>query len=374
MNILVFNGSPRGARGNTEILIQEFLAGAHEAGAQSEVIYLRDKKINPCTGCFSCWTKTPGVCIHQDDMPELLEKLRRADLAVLATPLYIYTVSGLAKNFMDRLIPSAQPFINVENGLCTHPPRYAETEDRPLVLISNSGFPEQDHFSGLKETIRTWFRNDSHRIAGMICCAGGSLLQTPELKDGLTWYLDAVRLAGREVVKNGRIADETQATLDRPLMEDQHLFARMTNAYWRSLGLVPIEEETSNAKAARQIGREAIPLSAPDTMDTVGDLVAGMAVAFDPAAAGSLQAVVQFVVEDEKPGRYFLVIDNGRCEAYAGEHASPTMTLTTPAQVWLGITRGELSGATAFMTGQYKVSGDMGVLMQLEKLFPRAGR
>lgn len=238
MNVLVVNGSPRGAEGNTDVIARAFLDGACEAGAQAETVYLKDKKINHCTGCFACWTRTPGVCIHKDDMPELLEKMRWADCIVFATPLYVYTVSGLMKDFMDRVIPSVQPFIDVENGLSNHPSRYPKAKS--IVLISNAGFPEQAHFSGLKETFRACFRSEEKPLAGMICCAAGPMLGVPELRPNCEWYLDAARLAGREVVEQGRIAAETQATLDRPLVDDPEMYAQVVNANWESMGLTRI--------------------------------------------------------------------------------------------------------------------------------------
>ncbi|HEX2951781.1 MAG TPA: flavodoxin family protein, partial [Armatimonadota bacterium] len=223
MKILVVNGSPRGAHGNTEILVQDFLAGAHEAGAESEVIYLKNKKIEYCTGCLSCWLKTPGVCIHHDDMPAILEQIKTADVIVHASPLYFFTMPALMKAFTDRLIPTAQPFIEIKNGISTHPSRYA-TGPKSAVVISNSGFPEIAHFSGLKETYRRWYRGTSCTI-DMICCAGGALLGVRELKDAFTWYRDAVRQAGREIAQDGRIGEATQAILDRPLVDDHVTYA-----------------------------------------------------------------------------------------------------------------------------------------------------
>ena len=62
MKILAIQGSPRGKEGNTEIILNEFLSGAVSAGAKAETVYLKQKKIKPCLGCYTCWTKTPGVC------------------------------------------------------------------------------------------------------------------------------------------------------------------------------------------------------------------------------------------------------------------------------------------------------------------------
>ena len=99
------------------------------------------------------------------------------------------------------------------------------------------------------------------------------------------------------------------------------------------------------------------------------DLVAGMAYSLDPKAAGDLQAVIQFDVTDEPPEHYYLDIAEGKCTAYEGEHADPRMTIHTPSEVWMAISRGEMAGAAALMTGKYRVEGDLGLLMRLGKLF-----
>lgn len=241
MKILVVNGSPRGEQGNTEILVKAFLEGAREIGAESETIYLKDKRINHCVGCFACWFKTPGVCVHKDDMPEILTQILDADIMLLATPLYVYSVTGLMKDFMDRLVPLAQPFVDMEDGLCNHPPRYPSAKLGAVMLISNSGFPEQQHFTALKLTFQNWIRGGNLTLAGMICCAGGAVLQVPQLQDTIAWYIDATRQAGREVAKRGLVADETQSALDRPLIADQQMFVNMMNAHFRSLGVERID-------------------------------------------------------------------------------------------------------------------------------------
>jgi multimeric flavodoxin WrbA len=237
VKILVINGSPRGELGNTQVLVKEFLEGATEAGAENEIVCLKDKKIEHCVGCMDCMMKTPGVCRHQDDMPDLMLRLREADLLVYATPLYVFSVPGLMKDFMDRLFPIAQPFIDIKDGICSHPLRYPSIQSKTAVLISTCGFPDTEHFSGLKETWHTMFRSGRRAMAGMICCAGGSMLQRAEARNAIQWYLDAARKAGREAVETGRIADATQTILDRPLVRDKEMFVKHANAYFEKMGL-----------------------------------------------------------------------------------------------------------------------------------------
>ena len=90
-------------------------------------------------------------------------------------------------------------------------------------------------------------------------------------------------------------------------------------------------------------------LPAPKEYETIRDVIAGMPLAFDAAAAGDLVATIQFDVTDEEPGDYHVTIDKGVCKAYAGAHPSPTATVHTPADVWLKLVRGELNATNAFM-------------------------
>mgnify|MGYP000181160971 CR=1 FL=1 len=372
MKILAVNGSPRGRRGNTERILQPFLKGAQEAGAETETVYLKDREIKHCQGCFTCWTKTPGVCIHQDDMPALLEKVRQADVIVFATPLYIYTVSGLMKDFMDRLLPMAQPYILQRGDHFIHPPRYPreEGESVKFVLISNAGFPERCHFSALEETFRRLAASPETDLAGTICCAAGELLGQEAMRDQLTWYLDAAQQAGREVVEQGQISTVTQAILDRPLADDPAVYANVTNAYWESLGVEKLGFGEAGLEAqGTEVAAYGTPLPPPSSRDSMRNLVAGMALTLNPREASDLEAVVQFKVTGDEPGDYFLDIAQGRCKAYEGEHPDPTLTIHTPSDVWMAISNGEMNGAAAMMTGKYSIQGNLGLLMRFDKLF-----
>lgn len=69
MKILALNSSPRtGGESLTELMLGHLTAGMTAAGAKVEIINLREKTIKNCIGCFTCWTKTPGKCLHKDDM------------------------------------------------------------------------------------------------------------------------------------------------------------------------------------------------------------------------------------------------------------------------------------------------------------------
>ena len=113
--VLILSASPRKG-GNSDTLCDQFLRGAKESGHQAEKVFLRDKKIGYCTGCGVC-NKTHR-CAQDDDMAELLEKMVRADVIVMATPVYFYTMNAQMKTLIDRVAP-----------------RYSEVSDKEFYYL-----------------------------------------------------------------------------------------------------------------------------------------------------------------------------------------------------------------------------------------------
>jgi multimeric flavodoxin WrbA len=99
--VLVLSSSPRRG-GNSDLLCDQFISGANEAGHPSEKIFLKDKKINYCTGCGTCFNGNKN-CPQKDDMAGILEKMVAADVIVMATPVYFYTMCGQMKTMIDRV-------------------------------------------------------------------------------------------------------------------------------------------------------------------------------------------------------------------------------------------------------------------------------
>ena len=99
MKILAINGSPR--KGNTDFMLQTILGSAK---ADSEIIYLRDRKITFCSGGDDC-CPVRKECHIKDSMPEIYKKLENADIVILASPCYFFNVTARMKNFMDRCNP-----------------------------------------------------------------------------------------------------------------------------------------------------------------------------------------------------------------------------------------------------------------------------
>ena len=100
--VLILSGSPRKG-GNSDLLCDEFMRGALEAGNQVEKIRVAEKKIGYCSACYFC-RQSGGICAKKDDMAEVLQKMIDADVIVLASPVYFYSIDAQLKTVIDRTV------------------------------------------------------------------------------------------------------------------------------------------------------------------------------------------------------------------------------------------------------------------------------
>ncbi len=110
--VLILSGSPRKG-GNSDTLCDQFMKGAQETGNEVEKIFVADKKIGYCRACYYC-NDHKGECIIKDDMAEILQKMLDADVIVLSSPVYFYSISAQLKTVIDRTVARWLEFKNKE--------------------------------------------------------------------------------------------------------------------------------------------------------------------------------------------------------------------------------------------------------------------
>jgi putative sterol carrier protein len=103
--------------------------------------------------------------------------------------------------------------------------------------------------------------------------------------------------------------------------------------------------------------------------ETIREVMEGMPQVFHPDRASGVNATIQFKFTGAEPGDWVVRIADGQCNVEEGEAENPSVTINSPSDVWLKIARRELDGATAFMSGQFTFTGDMGILMQMGSWF-----
>ena len=133
MKVLGILGSPR-VGGNSDILLEEALAGAKATGAEVEKIVLCKKKISGCLDCGKC--NETGVCAIKDDMTDIQKKILEADAVIHSGPVYFWAMTGQMKTYLDRWCV----FYDAEWNI--HKAFQSKMKDKKIGLITLCGDPD----------------------------------------------------------------------------------------------------------------------------------------------------------------------------------------------------------------------------------------
>lgn len=162
-NVLILSGSPRKG-GNFDLLCDEFMRGAQESGNTVEKIRVAEKKIGYCSACCYC-RKSGGVCAKKDDMAEILQKMIDADVIVLSSPVYFYSLSAQLKTLIDRTVA-----------------RWTEVKDKDFYYIVTSADENRESQERTIECFRGYLDcvEDAHEM-GIVY--GTGVYMPEEIKD-----------------------------------------------------------------------------------------------------------------------------------------------------------------------------------------------
>ena len=163
--VLILSGSPRRG-GNSDILCDQFAKGAREAGNEAEKIRVAEKKIGFCRACYYC-RDHGGECAVKDDMAEILQKMIDADVIVLASPVYFYSIAAQLKAAIDRIVA-----------------RWLEVKDKEFYLIATCAEAETEATATTLACFRGYIDCvEGGRECGVLCGTGvyekGEIVATP---------------------------------------------------------------------------------------------------------------------------------------------------------------------------------------------------
>ena len=165
--IIVLNGSSR-KNGNTSALVR----GAEQAGNTVTVFDLSNMQINGCKGCFGGGKNPDSPCVQKDDMEKIYPAYKEADVLVLASPLYYWTISGQLKTAFDRLFAVAECDANYRNP---------QKKTVLLMAAEGYGFEESQYWYDQLERHLGW------KSLGKVLCGGvmeiGDIKGKKELED-----------------------------------------------------------------------------------------------------------------------------------------------------------------------------------------------
>ena len=361
MKVLALNSSAR-SKGQTKtgLLLDHLVAGMRDAGAEVEVVELRKKKVNYCIGCFTCFSKTPGKCLHKDDMAsELFPKWLESDLAVYASPLFYFTVNAEMKAFIERTAPILLPFFENDGRQTYHPLRCRHPR---VVMLSVAGFPELSVFNQLSSWARSVYGQEGqlqeNYLAAEIYRPSSEILTQPFAAAKAKEILNAVSQAGREIVTKGSVSRETLDAITQDIVADPASFMQHSgNLVWKACiaeGMTP--------KEFYEKGLVPRP-------DSIAGFLSLMNVGFKPAKAGDLKAVYEFIFTGDVKGACHFVMESGKISTHEGMAEHADVTITAPFNLWMDILTKKANPQQLLLDQQYTVQGDLNLLLRMGEIY-----
>jgi len=382
LRVIAINGSPHGVIGNTSQMIRMIGEGLSREGIALEELILTDKAIDYCIGCGVCLEK--GKCWRKDDHAGITDALFAADGIILASPVYFKHITAQMKTFIDRSLAFG------------HKPRGAT---KPGLAITVS--------AGLADTATAHYLEDMLRVYGAFSL--GALIAIGTAPGGFlgkeaveTRAQDLARDLARAIKEKKRYpvtgADLYAYLFMRDLVTREKDFMQDDYQYWQNAGIldgfeaftqqrytkVPYDQEMrkewirglikgeNTAKTGTNAAAAVSPIRPPGPAAAMSchELLKTMPLGFRSEAVPGLNAVYQFEISGSETFKAYLSIADKRCTFHEGSHEKPDVLIKAPAEVWLAISRGALDGQSAFMSGKYRVEGNVGLLLKLKTLFP----
>ncbi|NTW38160.1 MAG: flavodoxin family protein [Syntrophobacteraceae bacterium] len=162
MKALILDAMPEQMRSTTEAIEKE----AKSLGIEVATLNLMDTNMKKCIGCFVCWEKTPGVCVHDDDGKKMAMEWPHADIIIYSTPVFLGSYSPELKVQLDRILPILQPYFRKFDGEVHHPQRYPRK--KALIAFGQLTSKDDDEGRTFKELVRRNSLNMQTRFCEVI--------------------------------------------------------------------------------------------------------------------------------------------------------------------------------------------------------------
>jgi multimeric flavodoxin WrbA len=380
--VVALNGSPHCGSGNTFMMLEMLRGPLLELGFRLDIVNLAEREIRYCTGCGFCLEK--GACWIDDDHRAIMAEMMAASAVILASPVYFFHVTAQMKTFIDRSLAYG------------HKPR--PTWKPGLALSVSAGLGEVDAAAYLGAALRPYGAFSVGTFTALAVSPGefiGKEAVEARAADLARDLATAVREKRRSPATERDLRYyQFMSALVRSkkdsVMRDDH-------EYWEKHGLYDgfetyIQQKTTRVEHDEEMRRASIgemiaeqkkrkrEQPAPEAKGTA-ELAAGMPMSceallrmmpgrFKIDAAGALEAVYQFEVSGAENFTAHLRISAGVCTHHPGSATHPGIVIKTPADVWLAVSKGEMDGQYAFMSGKFTAQGDLGLMLRLKTLFP----
>ncbi|MDP8266557.1 MAG: NAD(P)H-dependent oxidoreductase [Candidatus Aceula meridiana] len=356
MKVAIIRANPR-KNGHTQKLTDLFIEGLKQGKAEVTEIDLKSKKINQCHGCYNCWLVTPGKCVHDDDMASIMKVFTASDIVVFSTPLYIYSVSGYLKVFLDRLLPYMKNehlpvgSENIRNAI-----RNPKQWPQKMAYILVGAFRGLNTFEGARKTLELFSEGLQLPLSGSLIRPESYLLPFTYLKPKTIKNVNAsFKRAGFELATQRKVSSVTMKRASAPLSENIEHFTEDSNIYWQ-------EAQNLGSKAMDPNYVNSIIVRNPKI------LISEMVRHVDPQATNRLKASIQFDFTD-KDVQLAIKINKGKCSLEESKIDNWDLKITTSSEVWAQIFLREINARNALSEKKIIIEGDKSLFARLDKYF-----
>lgn len=354
MELLALLGYPR-TDGHTARMTNLFLQGAESAGARVRRVDLPRTGIRSCLGCYRCWTRTPGKCVQDDAMAELLDAFLDADLVLIASPVYAFSVTSYVKIFMERTLPLLSPGAEIgPDGIERNRWRYPGRHPKRIAGLLVSGRRTPDIFRPTVDALTLYAKEMRATCSGIMVRPESSALRFPQAKPiKMKTILTGFERAGVQFVREERISDELLGDVSTPLLSDLPHFVRYSTVFWEHALEIADECDAAGQAAA----------------DDVRILMYEMARSVNPATTRDVTATLQFDFPDLGLN-YKLTIDRGTCKIAETPAEKPDLLVRCPSSLWSAVVQRKVTGSQLVAHPDLHVKGDMDLFRRLPRYFP----
>ncbi len=216
MKILVLNGSPKREDSDTLCMTRAFLDGMNEAAPQNvHIIHTVDRRIEYCTGCFTCM-RNGGDCVLKDDMKAILREILESDLLLFSFPLYCYGMPASLKALLDRTLPLSSMAMKKTGDRYEHVGQ-ADYSRLRYVMICGCGFPNGKHnFEPAVSQFRLCFPGN----CTIVTVPESPMFNAPEAAVVTVPRLALIRRAGRQYAETGEINTVLLEEIQSPMIPE----------------------------------------------------------------------------------------------------------------------------------------------------------
>lgn len=225
--VLIVHGSPKLEKSNTSFILEPFIKGMKDAGAVVELVFVRKLKIKPCIGCFRCWGETIGECFIEDDMKDLLAKMKEKDILIFATSVYA-PLPGELQNLINRLVPLVEPILEFRDGRTRAKP-HDDVKFSKILGFITGGWWELANLNVVAKVVEELTELFSLEITPPILRPHGYMLRSESELN--TLILQRLEKVGYDFIKEGKIVESDLVFIRQPLMKQEDYLKRSNENY-----------------------------------------------------------------------------------------------------------------------------------------------